>query len=301
LTKPVRIAIFLATAMAVLAPAAGAQAATVNNGGFETGTPEGWQTTTETPAGEWLVISGTEAPISENEVPGPFSGSFDAVADEEEPAAMVLYQDVALPADETHELSLELNYRSQNPIVIPSPDTLAVGGEPNQQLRVDVMKAGSPVSSLNPKDILVPVFATKEGDPEEIGWTHLTANLSPFAGETVRIRIALSDNQDFFNAGVDAVSITSTPISHPLPVAQPSAPATTSTPPPAPLAPTCTVPKLVGKRLKAAKKRIRAADCKVGHVGRKKGVTARSGKVVRQRPKPGAVLPAGSKVSLKLG
>jgi hypothetical protein len=63
----------------------------------------------------------------------------------------------------------------------------------------------------------------------------------------------------------------------------------------------CQVPKLKGKKLKAAKRRLRRADCKLGHVGRKKGVTAKSGKVVKQRPKPGTVRQAGSKVSVKLG
>jgi PASTA domain len=63
----------------------------------------------------------------------------------------------------------------------------------------------------------------------------------------------------------------------------------------------CVVPKLKGKKLKAAKRATRAADCKLGHVAKKKGVTAKPGKVVKQSPKAGKVLSAGSKVSVKLG
>jgi hypothetical protein len=63
----------------------------------------------------------------------------------------------------------------------------------------------------------------------------------------------------------------------------------------------CRVPALNGGRLKGAKKRIRAAGCKVGKVKRKKGVTAKSGRVIRQTPKAGRVLSPGTAVSVKLG
>jgi hypothetical protein len=63
----------------------------------------------------------------------------------------------------------------------------------------------------------------------------------------------------------------------------------------------CTVPKLKGKKLKAAKKILTKAQCKLGHVGKKKGVTAKTGKVVKQSSKVGTVRAPGSKVSVKLG
>ncbi|HEX3562697.1 MAG TPA: PASTA domain-containing protein [Solirubrobacterales bacterium] len=69
----------------------------------------------------------------------------------------------------------------------------------------------------------------------------------------------------------------------------------TSPPPPAP-SPTCVVPKLKGKKLKRAKKKLRNGDCRIGKV---KG--DKSGKVKKQNPKPGAVLTAGSSVNVKLG
>jgi hypothetical protein len=63
----------------------------------------------------------------------------------------------------------------------------------------------------------------------------------------------------------------------------------------------CVVPKLKGKKLKAAKKMLRAADCKAGLVAKKKGVKATSGEVVKQTPKPGKILPAKTAVRVKLG
>ncbi|MGN6662923.1 MAG: PASTA domain-containing protein [Solirubrobacterales bacterium] len=63
----------------------------------------------------------------------------------------------------------------------------------------------------------------------------------------------------------------------------------------------CVVPKLSGKKLKAAKKKLRKASCKLGKVKREKGVTGKTGKVVKQSPKPGKQLAPGSKVKVTLG
>lgn len=63
----------------------------------------------------------------------------------------------------------------------------------------------------------------------------------------------------------------------------------------------CTVPKLIGGKLAAAKKKMKAAGCKIGKVKRKKGVEVKSAKVVRQSAKPGTSLPAGASVKLTLG
>ncbi len=63
----------------------------------------------------------------------------------------------------------------------------------------------------------------------------------------------------------------------------------------------CVVPNLNAKKLKAAKKKLKAAGCKVGKVTRKDGVSAKSGKVVKQGPKPGKKLAPGTKVNVTLG
>lgn len=77
------------------------------------------------------------------------------------------------------------------------------------------------------------------------------------------------------------------------------APATTATP--APIAPTCTVPKLKGGTLEGSKKRVRAAACLVGKLTKRGGATAKTGEVVKQVPKPDAVVPVGTKVKITLG
>jgi hypothetical protein len=60
----------------------------------------------------------------------------------------------------------------------------------------------------------------------------------------------------------------------------------------------CIVPKLRGKRLRIDRKALNRADCALGKV---KGQRSKKAKVKKQSPKPGAVLPAGSKVNVTLG
>jgi hypothetical protein len=60
----------------------------------------------------------------------------------------------------------------------------------------------------------------------------------------------------------------------------------------------CVVPKLKGKKFKAAKKALGRADCKVGKITHRKG---KPGKVIKQSLKPGKVLAPGTKVKLTLG
>ncbi len=71
--------------------------------------------------------------------------------------------------------------------------------------------------------------------------------------------------------------------------------------PAGPPAPTCTVPKLKGTKLAAAKKKIKAASCKVGKVTKEKSPKAKKGKVVGQGTKAGKVVPVGTAVKLTVG
>jgi hypothetical protein len=63
----------------------------------------------------------------------------------------------------------------------------------------------------------------------------------------------------------------------------------------------CQVPKLKGKKLKASKKTARKSDCRIGKVEKLGDVTAKTGKVVKQRPRPGKVLLPGTRIKVTLG
>jgi alpha-tubulin suppressor-like RCC1 family protein len=69
-------------------------------------------------------------------------------------------------------------------------------------------------------------------------------------------------------------------------------------PPPPPPPPRCTVPKVKGKTLGAAKAAIAAGHCRTGSVRRAYSKTTKRGRVISEKPAPGATLPRGSKVNL---
>lgn len=85
-----------------------------------------------------------------------------------------------------------------------------------------------------------------------------------------------------------------------VPPVTPQPPVTNPPPPPAP----CVVPNLAGKTLKAAKKKIRAANCKLGKTRKAKRPRGLKGPrllvVKSQSPEPGSS-PANGRVHLRLG
>jgi hypothetical protein len=209
----------VSVSLGLLAPG-GALAANVVNGDFETGTLAGWQVHRALEAGNWFAYSGNAEPISEKRGDGPIQeppqGRYAAVADELNPDTLILFQDVALGAGLSHRLNLLAYYRSYVPIAVPAPDTLsadseALGGQANQQYRIDVMRPTAPIESVDPADILLTVFRTQPGAPKIMAPTRLTADLSPFAGQTVRLRVAVAAHEEALIGGVDAVAIESAP------------------------------------------------------------------------------------------
>ena len=63
----------------------------------------------------------------------------------------------------------------------------------------------------------------------------------------------------------------------------------------------CKVPKVTGQKLKKAKRRLRRAHCKPGKVKLTRGASRATGRVVKQKPKPGKVRAPGAEVKLTLG
>jgi hypothetical protein len=185
-------------------------AATVANGGFETGTFSGWTVVNQPGggAGSWFVYSGTTSPLSGFPIAAPPGGTFAATTDQFGPGSHVLYQDVALEAGFSHVLSFDLYY-SNNAGAFATPSTLDFNVFPNQQYRVDVLRPTADPFSVAAADVLATVFRTEQGDPLVLAPTRVTFDLSAFAGTTVRIRFAGVENVFFFQASVDDVDIES--------------------------------------------------------------------------------------------
>jgi hypothetical protein len=60
----------------------------------------------------------------------------------------------------------------------------------------------------------------------------------------------------------------------------------------------CLVPRVTGKRLRAARTAIRKARCSVGSIRRAFSAKVKAGRVISQKPRPGTRLPTGSAVKL---
>jgi hypothetical protein len=226
-TGSIRITVVAALAGCALLAPPGARAASVANGDFESGNLSGWQVYNSNSTGNtsWFAYSGPLTPKLAKPFLVPPSGNWAAVSDGNTIDTTILYQDVALEPSLAQTLSMTLYYVSYEPIVVPEPNTLETDPGPfeigqevpeNQQMRVDVMRPSAAIESLDPGDILATVFANKNGDPEQMLPTHITTELTPFAGQTVRLRIAVAIQDNYFNSGVDAVSIT-TPSQPPSP------------------------------------------------------------------------------------
>lgn len=242
-----RLLVLAAATVAMLAVPASADAAVVTNGDFETGNLSGWTHSDllSSADGSWFAYSGTTTPLFSDVVPAPPQGNFAAVTDQGGPGLRILYQDVALPAGFTDlQLSSWVYYQMNAPV--SAPPTLDFNGGPNEQYRFDVMKPGAPVDSVASGDVLATLFRTVDGDPQVLRPVMKALDLTPFAGQTVRIRLAEVDNQEVNNSSADAITISGLKLGK----AKPNAKAGT-----AKLAVTVTDPgtvKLTGKGVKTS-------------------------------------------------
>jgi hypothetical protein len=174
---------------------------------FESGALTGWKALASG-AGGWYVYSdGRKAPDPAASdpnvpfaVPDPPQGRFAAVTDMNGPGTRILYRDVEL--DGHFVLHLTVFYAGS---ALTSPETLAHDDEPNQQFRIDLVDPSAPIDSVAKPDVLANVFRTSPGDPSSLEPTAVSVDLSRWSGETVRLRLAVTDNSGPLRAGVDDI------------------------------------------------------------------------------------------------
>ena len=172
-----------------------------SNGGVGTTTFTGW-TEVEFGPGAWFVQSGTTPPLGGPSVPAPPDGLFAAMTNEGDPSAMVLYQDFTVPPSATLRCDIFIRNDASD-FVVPSPDTLDPTGDPNQHARIDIMQTSAGPFDLG-SAVLQNLFITNPGDNGNYSaYQTITASLSGFAGQTVRLRFAVADNESELIMGVD--------------------------------------------------------------------------------------------------
>jgi hypothetical protein len=201
----------MAIALVVMVGAAApASAATIVNGGFETGDFTGWTVVSQRRgSGDWFVYRGANSPLTGFSVHRPARGTYAAITDTFAPGSHVLYQDIALEPGLQHLLRFFIYYQNLAREFC-TPDTLSFDiPECNQQYRVDILDPDSGPFSLRPDDVLATLFLTDPGDRRTLEPTQLQFDISQYAGQTIRLRFAEVDNQSFFLASVDEVGVVS--------------------------------------------------------------------------------------------
>jgi hypothetical protein len=209
----------LIAAVAIVQPVAAAPL--IVNGGFELGFV-GWTTANSVGSdGSFLLQSGTGSPINGFPVPSPPGGSTAAMTDAQGPGAHVLFQDFLVPGTASAAATLMFDlFVGNRDTAFFTPNTLAFDTPAlNQQARVDILRATSDPFSMSASDLLLNVFRTNVGDPLISGYTtrssDIAALLNANAGSTLRLRFAETDNVNFFNLGVDNVSLNVTAVPEP--------------------------------------------------------------------------------------
>lgn len=192
----------------------------LENGDFEAGDFTGWSTESWG-KGEWLIyddgltppkpsITDTGVPF---DVPDPPQGQYAAVTDMDYSGVRFLYRDIEVTGPWT--LHAVVFYDNTGGAISDPPEFGRFDGEVwfsgsgirNQQFRIDLIDPESTIYSLESDDILGTMFRTQLEDPQALEPTPVTIDLSPWEGQTVRLRAAQIDNTGALRAGIDDVRL----------------------------------------------------------------------------------------------
>lgn len=209
-------------AVVVLAAATAGRAQNViTNGGFESGLT-GWTRADQLGSeGTFALQTGTASPVNATAVPAPPAGTQAAMTDAQGPGSHVLYQDFVVPTSPIGSAPLSFAvFVGNRATAFSTPASLDFSTPTlNQQARVDVLRGGTDPFSVSAADVLFTAYQTQTTDPLVSGYTtvtrDLTAVLAANPGATLRLRFAETDNVNFFQLGVDNVSLTVSPVPEP--------------------------------------------------------------------------------------
>ena len=227
MTRLHRLKLFVTGSVAVLTGLnmnLAATAASITNGGFNTDLT-GWTVVEQSGAnGSWFSTEGGFSALGNQTIIAPSEGDRYAHSAQTGPTSQVLFQDIVLEADTEHLLSFDWFAQDWSNNFIDAGTMDFTGGD-NQHLRVDLVATDfndwfGPDSSTG---VLANVLAPVAELSPVNSWNNLSFDLTPWAGQAVRLTFRQVDNQDFFNAGVDDVSIASTPVVVEPPVDTPQA------------------------------------------------------------------------------
>jgi CubicO group peptidase (beta-lactamase class C family) len=176
---------------------------------FESGALTDWRAVGGGSGGWFVYTDGSKAPdpaLSDPnapvDLPDPPQGKFAAMTDMNGPGTLILYRDVKLDG----RFRLQLTVFHAGAFGFSSPPTLAYDEpEDNQQFRIDLVARSAPIDSVARRDVLVNVFKTSTREPYDREPTAVDVDVSRWAGQTVRLRLAVTDNRGPLRVGVDDI------------------------------------------------------------------------------------------------
>jgi D-alanyl-D-alanine carboxypeptidase len=178
---------------------------------FESGSIADWRAVSSG-SGRWFVFSDGQKPPDPAQtdpnipfnVPDPRQGKFAVVTDMNGPGTRILYRDLRLEG----RSSLQAIVFYANSAPFSSPATLAHDTrEPNQQFRIDLIRPSAPIDSVAKEDVLVSLVRTSPYDLPGIQPAHMSVDVSQWAGQTVRLRLAVTDNRGPLRVTVDNIRL----------------------------------------------------------------------------------------------
>lgn len=160
------------------------------NSDFEGGGVCGW-TLVDSGTGGWVTNDGALDPGSPDGPIAPCGGAYAAITDPTGPGVRSMFQDVTIPAAPSATLRWSDIIRNHGTSFV----------NPSQAFRVEIR---------NPSNgaLLSTVYSTQPGDPLFQPCTARCADMSAYAGQTVRVSFVAEDSQFFFNAHVDDACVT---------------------------------------------------------------------------------------------
>jgi hypothetical protein len=207
-------AIILATATALAHPGHAEIMQLITNGGFETGDLTGW-TAHNQPGGYGLeyAVANAAGTVMNSSLPylaNRGGGSFFAIIDEEGITSNSIIQPFTV-SQGTSNVSVAFDLFASSLFAFTTAPARDYNATPNQNAEVDILTGNADPFTSNPSDIIATLYGpgADSGAPPR-PWITYTEDLGAMAPGTYQIRFAQTVNLNWFQVGVDNVSVLAT-------------------------------------------------------------------------------------------